>query len=202
MSRWYTLHIKNEILFWFLILSLLPLMGLTGANYWYQKDRYESEAKEHLQLILDQKTDAIETHLQRVEQEIELLSLSPDVRGMFERGSLRSEEEKRLVAVVEKYRFHDLFLIGLDGKVLFSVKKEDDFQSDLFIGKYSGTNLGRVYRNALEHLETQISDFEYYPPSQKEALFIATPIFGENRMIGVLAILPENRGCYEKGFFL
>jgi diguanylate cyclase (GGDEF)-like protein/PAS domain S-box-containing protein len=188
MSRWYTLHIKNEILFWFLLLSLLPLLGLSGANYWYQKTLYEAQAQEHLQLILDQKTDAIGEHLQRVEEEMELLALSPDVRAIFERGSLKPDEERRVRAVVGKYRFHDLFLIETEGEIVYSVQKEDDFGSNLFRGPYSMTNLGRVYRNTLDHLETQISDFEYYSPSRKEALFIATPIFGEGRMIGVLAI--------------
>ncbi len=188
MSRWYTLHIKNEILFWFLLLALLPLMGVIGANYWYQKDRYESEAQTHLQVILDQKTEVVETYFERVEQEIELLALAPDVRSVFEHAAPDPQDVERFSAVVETYRFHDLFLIRTDGTIIHTVKKEDDLGTNLQTGPYAASNLARVYRNALEHLETQISDFEYYSPSKKEALFIATPVYGDHTIIGVLVV--------------
>ncbi len=190
MSRWYTLHIKNEILFWFILLSLLPLLVLTSVNYYYQKSLYEEEAKGHLQLILKEKSEAIDNHLSRIGGEIEVLATSQAVKEMLlSKHPLKEDHQESrnyFVNLVARYQLHDLMFVDKDGTILYSVKKESDLGTNLNTGAQADTNLGEVYRKCIEQLETQISDFRYYKPSNKEALFMATPVYANHTFIGVI----------------
>jgi len=190
MSRWYTLHIKNEILFWFILLSLLPLLVLTSVNYYYQKSLYEEEAKGHLQLILKEKSEAIDNHLSRIGGEIEVLATSQAVKEMLlsKHPLKEGHQESRdyFVNLVARHQLHDLMFVDKDGTIIYSVKKESDLGTNLNTGAQADTNLGGVYRKCIEQLETQISDFRYYEPSNKEALFMATPVYANHTFIGVI----------------
>jgi len=92
-------------------------------------------------------------------------------------------------AYQEIYGYYDIFLVEPHvGSIIYSVVKEDDFGSSLLNGLYADTNLGHIFRKVqlanrdLTHLE----DFADYPPSKEPASFVASPIFDEAKLIGVL----------------
>jgi PAS domain S-box-containing protein len=108
-------------------------------------------------------------------------------------GSAYSETHAQYHAMFKGYQeiygYYDIFLLEAQtGTIVYSVVKEDDFATSLFNGPYSDTNLGRIFRKVLlenrdlSHLE----DFAHYPPSKEPASFVASPIFEENKIIGVL----------------
>lgn len=88
--------------------------------------------------------------------------------------------------------FYDLFLIDLQGNIIYSVFKEDDFGTNLLTGLYRESNLSRVFQDSKNQGANGIVsfvDFQTYPPSNHgPASFFATPIFKDKRMIGVLAV--------------
>jgi diguanylate cyclase (GGDEF)-like protein/PAS domain S-box-containing protein len=202
MSRWYTLHIKNEILFWFLILALLPLFLLTTLNYHYQKSQYEKIAQDKLQLILNQKIKNIENHLNTVSKEIHILSQTPNVKDALMLYAQYFEKkvttntlplyEEYFKQIINENGFYDLFLINPQGDIVYSVKKENDLFSNLKKGKYSKSNLSDVFESSISLLEMAISDFEFYAPSNEDAAFISVPVYGKDRILGVIAIQIDN----------
>jgi class 3 adenylate cyclase len=93
--------------------------------------------------------------------------------------------------VVEEFGYYDLFLIDTEGNIVYSVKKETDFATNLGIGPYSRTSLAMAYKDALRQNNgyVAIADFSFYEPSYGyPAAFMATPIYRGTELIGVLAV--------------
>lgn len=92
--------------------------------------------------------------------------------------------------VVEEFGYYDLFLIDNQGNVVYSVKKEIDFATSLLFGAVS-SNLADVYKDAQRQNSGYVAmaDFEFYIPSYSApAAFLATPIYDEVELVGVMAI--------------
>lgn len=91
----------------------------------------------------------------------------------------------------ERRGYYDLFLFDLDGNMIYSVFKEDDFATNFADGKYKDTPLGHAFVQAvnLNAGESAFSEVEGYAPSNGAAAsFIATPVFDGDRRIGVAAL--------------
>lgn len=56
MSKWYSLHIKNEILLWFFVVSIVPLLFLSLFYFINLKSDVEINTEKHLTEILDKKS--------------------------------------------------------------------------------------------------------------------------------------------------
>ncbi|MGD1917891.1 MAG: adenylate/guanylate cyclase domain-containing protein [Pleurocapsa sp.] len=113
-------------------------------------------------------------------------------------GSEYSEIHKTVQPVyanlVSQLGYYDLYLIDAKtGNVVYTVKKETDFGTNLFRGPYSNSGLATVFKKAVNANEPNfvaISDFAPYRASYAEpAAFVASPIFDTNssELTGVLA---------------
>jgi len=99
---------------------------------------------------------------------------------------------------IEHFGYYDLFLIDLNGDVVYTFAKEKDFGTNLNDGPYNKTALAEVFHRALNLSVEDIvnnkevlifSDFESYAPSNGEpAAFCAYPIEKNGKTIGVLAL--------------
>ena len=91
----------------------------------------------------------------------------------------------------ELYGYADIFLIDMDGNVLYSVAKQPDFATNLQDGKWKDSGLAAAYRAALEAPQGQIrfQDFsEYGPRGNALASFMAMPVFSKDGdRLGVIA---------------
>jgi class 3 adenylate cyclase len=100
----------------------------------------------------------------------------------------------RFRRMVEMAGFHDLILIDAETKrEIYSVKKLPDFGTSLDTGPYRGSCLAQVVAACSDGSQgpgfTSFKDFTAYPASDgAPAAFIATPIYDDNKLIGVLAL--------------
>jgi PAS domain S-box-containing protein len=111
-------------------------------------------------------------------------------------GSSYSSVHRTFHPIIRDYLnafgYYDIFLVDVNsgGHIVYSVFKEVDFGTSLLDGPYSGTNLGRVYQEALAAENNdfvKLIDFQPYQPSYNApAAFIASPIFDGDEKIGVL----------------
>jgi methyl-accepting chemotaxis protein len=115
---------------------------------------------------------------------------------------------------LEEFGYYDIFLIDADsGEIVYSVFKELDYGTSLLEGPYADSNFAAVFRqaSALSDVNaTAFSDFKQYLPSYNNAAsFIASPIFEEGQLLGVLvfqmpidrinAVMAERAGMGESG---
>ncbi len=99
-------------------------------------------------------------------------------------------------AFVSERGYYDLFLVGPEGNVFYTVEKEDDFGSQLFDDEWGETGLEWVFNNTRKHDGLALSDMSPYGPSgDAPAIFMGMPlndVMGRN--IGALVFqLPNER---------
>ena len=92
---------------------------------------------------------------------------------------------------LEKFGYYDIFLVEpKNGNIVYSVYKELDFGTSLMKGPWAKTNLADAFRKARDLKEpgsVAFVDFKLYSPSyDAPAGFIASPIFDDGVVTGVL----------------
>lgn len=95
--------------------------------------------------------------------------------------------------LVSEFAYEDLFLIDpKTAKVVYSAYKGVDFSTDLSSGPYSQSVLAKAFRKVIQEGEPNFvtfTDFEPYRPSHNQpAAIIASPLFEQGELIGVLAL--------------
>ena len=77
------------------------------------------------------------------------------------------------------------------GNILYTVEKETDFATNIYSGPYASSNLADVVKQASRGRNPDfvaVSDFEPYRASYSTpAAFVASPIFDNSQLIGILA---------------
>jgi signal transduction histidine kinase/CheY-like chemotaxis protein/HAMP domain-containing protein len=117
-------------------------------------------------------------------------------------GSAYSAVHAQYHSMFKEYQkahgYHDIFLVEPHiGAIVYTVEKESDFGTSLINGLYANTNLGEAFKEtaaATRRYFTLLKDFAHYAPSNGAASFVASPIFDESQLLGVLAFqLPINQ---------
>lgn len=83
-----------------------------------------------------------------------------------------------------RFGFYDIFLVDLNGNVVYSVFKELDYATSLTNGPWKSSSLARAYNQSLKlkQGEVYITDMALYTPSYNApASFISTPMFKTKR---------------------
>ncbi len=87
--------------------------------------------------------------------------------------------------------FHDLFLIDLSGRVVYSVFKEIDFATSLIDEPYASSGLGTTFTDMKDAAVGEIKTSKntpYFPSYEDNAQFIGTAIFEGDKKIGIMVI--------------
>jgi methyl-accepting chemotaxis protein len=92
---------------------------------------------------------------------------------------------------LKKFGYYDIFLVNPEnGNVVYSVFKELDFATSLINGPYAKTGLGKAFQKANSATSSDfvgITDLNpYFPSYEAPAGFVSSPIFKNNKKVGVL----------------
>jgi methyl-accepting chemotaxis protein len=118
-----------------------------------------------------------------------------DYAAAFPQGvrseAYRNVDEQRkagLEAFCKTFGFYDVFLIDVNGNIVFTAARESDWGANLATGPLKESGLGRAF--AKGRTETAFVDFSPYAPSNgAPAAFVATPLRDPSgNMVGVGAV--------------
>jgi hypothetical protein len=116
----------------------------------------------------------------------------PSASGLNPYGRAHKKYHPFFKDFVKEFGFYDLFLIDLQGTIVYTVFKEVDLGTSLLSGPYKNTNFADVFRKAAKTMTKRkvfFSDFEPYAPSYNApAAFVASPVFMDDQKIGVIAL--------------
>ncbi len=98
-----------------------------------------------------------------------------------------------IAALVTRFGFEDLMLVDPDTlDIVYTYQKTVELGTNLDTGPYAQSNLGELVRNVQKNMDQgdyKFTDFDFYRPNlNKPAAFVATPIFEDNRMTGILVV--------------
>ncbi len=204
--------LSRSLLLWFLILSLVPLIIAALFSYQQASSSLSDAAVERLQKSAALNASYIQNwfkyrflELESKAESLENVRLLSSLTTGFKQSNLSLDKyvksyqwallvdgsQGNLLKMSQRYRYvYDLFLIDIQGNLLFSVAGESDLGTNLFNGVYANTRFARSVKATLETGQSQFSDLERYEPSNGIiAGFLSTLILDEyGGKLGVFAI--------------
>lgn len=161
--------------FTFIPLSLLSVLAINNAT-----QTIEHEVENALNNLVDEHVALVQGYLKEKEHNVIVLANLPMVanalenlttvfaQGVTSPAYLSKDEEIRpaLRQLKEQFNAYDLFLIAPNGDIIFTVIHEDDFATNLKTGPYRETLLASSFERAATLLESSVSRFGSYEPSQ------------------------------------
>ena len=180
-----------------LVLYALGLMLLSIGSFYllhiHEKATLE-RAQDNLTLVAQEHAKSLNAYFDQHEQKLMKLAsdkVTQDTFMSYEKDKEKILDEKFrkfLERAVEDSFYSQLFLVKVDGDVIFSQHKGVELHQNLRTGKLSDSALGQSYFRTVMGLSPDSSGTSYYPVTQKPALFISVPVFRQAALLGVLTV--------------
>ena len=213
-ARGVSVHTKQRsiaarLLFWFLAISLIPCAILTTISARIATQSLESSARNNLVQIAAAKANELETYATERVQDGTVLSRAPAVINAVREltaatlqiadtknqqaasaDSIRAplSAEAFLKYVANSFEYSQLLLLDNDGRILFSLDPSFSTTSSILMGNLAGTELAVGWDRSRTLLQSELSGFETYGTNAQPLAFITSPVFDNERVIGVLAM--------------
>ncbi len=185
-------RIGTKLLIGFLGISVIPVIILSYLSSSFINNTLSDNLIQNFSLIAEIKNDQISNYFSVQKKDIHVISHSPlfiEALYKFEKAINEHGKDSEEYSDVEKeyfeylkfyadeFDYYDLFLINKHGDIVFTIAKEDDFNTNLITGDYKDTELAHVFKKALDNDDIFLSVYRHYPPSDQPASFLAAPIF-------------------------
>jgi Signal transduction histidine kinase len=197
------LRIATQLLLWFLVLALTPLTVASLLTYRMSRGLLMDQIQTNLRAIASNLGEEVESHLRAQERDLNVLAASASTAEALQAfgtawtgGTFDEDAFSAAAARFEPFLVHsadalgadDIYLVGPDGRVVFSTARGPDFGADLESEEWRDTVLGRTANSALVTLGIEQSDLEFYGPESVPATFLASPVFSEGRLRGLIVL--------------
>lgn len=195
--------ISARLALWLVVVSLLPISLLTVTFLSAFQAQLTDQIEHHLGQTADRKVAEIDTLVRQRLRDARLLARSTETRHalavlvpLYQQHGAQSELYLQAESEYQDYfarlldddLYYDLLLIAPDGEVIFSVLHETDYGTNLRSGPFRDSALAQSALQAFSILGSEISNFEFYPPSARPAAFVSSPVISDNRLLGAVAL--------------
>lgn len=189
--------LKRQLLGWFLLVSLLPMILLAIGLQWQLERELIKEKQIQLYAMAREKGRLVNETTYSVKVQLEQLATLPSL-GFF----LKDSKNLNALRIVTEYtkRFiemtghHDLLVINRQGVVVYSTAKESDLEAKLLSELWKDSPIGVAFDQTRSLMTTIVTPYRFYAPSQKMASFMATPIWnagGEWLGVAMIQLNPD-----------
>ena len=214
-SSFFRRSIAGRLLFWFLVIALVPCGLLTAVTARIASDALTSSVRSTLSMIADDKALAMERYAaERLRDGAALargptftravVQLSEAASGGELEGpppsnpsagsvatSLRAaaaEFSEFLEYSASAFDYTQLLLVDQDGRILFALDDNTIATGrSLLSGQFASSQLTAGFERSRTLLQSELTGFQSYSGSRPMA-FVTCPILSEERVIGVLAL--------------
>lgn len=217
---WYK-SIAFNIIVWFLPIIIIPILIISydsnttiieniRESYYHDIKQVSSLESKFINNWFKYREIDIETWSKAESSEELLTRLSDEFKKSNKNlyDFIKSDEYKNtnilmgndFYNLLKRYDYvYDLFLIDVDGNVLFSVEEENDLGTNLLTGIYAKTKFAATVKQTLQDGKIHFSDLEFYRPSGNAvAGFFTAPIVNDSgKIIGIFATQIKLNVIYE-----
>lgn len=203
--------IFKKLLLWFLLIAGFPLTAVSTCNYYLASNTHKEDVKINLRAIAKSKADRIETYIKERQKNAAAIARIPTViraTAIYERvfisEGIDSERYRQidrefrplLTSYLEIFGYQDIFIISPAGKMLFAVKNTQNIGNNLFGEKFRDSELAKVVDRAKTLMQIEVSDIEYDGATKEPALWIAAPVFQQDRIVSIVVLQVSNEEFY------
>ncbi len=191
-----TRSIAGRLLFWFLVIALIPCAILTATTARIATRALENSVRRNLNQIAAAKATELESYASERIRDGTTLGRSPDLaralRGLATSDRPLSLESPELSSYLDyaarSLGYTQLILVDTAGKVVFSLDESIASGSSLVEGQLAESQLAAGYNQARFFLVSELTGFQAYGGAQRQLAFVVSPVFDAGRVIGVLAL--------------
>ena len=195
--------IASRLVFWFLIIALIPCAILTTITSIVATQALEGAVRNRLVSIAASKADELEVYaLQRVRDGTTLARNSTIVDTMkmltatkTDASDAATNEAMRTTLGDAAYAmdFSRLLLMDTTGRVRFALDNSVAVGTSLLEGDLADTELAAGFDRARTLLQAELCGFQLFGVTGEPLAFVTSPIMENGRVIGVLAggLTPE-----------
>jgi signal transduction histidine kinase/DNA-binding response OmpR family regulator/methyl-accepting chemotaxis protein len=175
----------RTILFWFLALSLVPLLIASFISYMTASNILREDAVQSLNSVSRLKSEYINSFinerikdLNHISQLASNIKLFQDIKNEYEERKTQSGESLEdfvgsyifdvfsievkldLENFLTTFKYHDIFILDLEGNIMVTVKDNSMLGKNIFADKYKDTKFARACNGLLADGKPRFSDIE------------------------------------------
>ena len=200
--------IAGRLLFWFLVIALIPCAILTAITARIATTALENSVRNNLVQIAAAKAGELEAYAAERVRDGTALARGPEViRAVGDlTAAIASDAESNpakqadklswaalefepyLAYVAKSFDYSQLLLIDGAGRILFSLDDSFPRGASILSGNLSTSELAAAFDRSRTLLQSELSGFQTYGASRQPLAFVTSPVFQEGRVIGVLAM--------------
>ena len=179
------LSVSQKLVTVFIGIIFLSLSVTTYLSYHDSLKMNEEQTKDQLEVVRELKEKEIIDFFGELKHELSLLTKSTIVKNNITKNN-NSQLIEFISLEQEKFGCKNIFLVGLNGKVLYSTSVREDSTTNLVSGRYNNSGLAKAYEKGLKELS--IIDFSFYKPVDENMAFISAPIMDGDQIKGVAVL--------------
>ncbi|NDC63091.1 MAG: HAMP domain-containing protein, partial [Planctomycetia bacterium] len=200
--------IAGRLLFWFLVIALIPCAILTATTARIATRALENSVRNNLVQIAAAKAGELEAYaIERVRDGMATARGPTVVRAVQELtstlgkdgGAANPDRVSKLTAagrqfedflgyVASSFGYTEVLLLDAAGTVLFSLDKQVPVGSSVEAAGGTTSELALGCDRSRTLLQSELSGFQAYGSARRPLAFVTSPVFAEGRVIGVLAL--------------
>lgn len=191
-----------RVLIALLLVGILPLTAAGVFSYYETKKELLKSSAATLESLRNSNKEQVENYFRERTRNVETLAASGTIltaiQALDQVWRLGKEDPVYLEAVsaytkevsmeAARYGFANAYLVSELGDVIFQIKRQADFGTNLLTGPYASSVLGQTVQKVAKLQSTEMSDLGRYEASGNQpGVFISVPIYDKGRVIGQLA---------------
>jgi len=203
--------IAGRLLFWFLVIALIPCAILTAITARIATRALENSVRSNLVQIAASKARELEAYAMARVREGMATSRGPTIvravreltaaagPASAEPATADADRRARLEAagrpfeeflgyVAGSYGYSEILLLDATGRVLLSLDRQIPLGGSVQTGSLASSELAAAFDRSRTLLQSEVSAFQSYGSGQRTLAFVTSPVFDEGRVIGVLAM--------------
>jgi len=197
--------IAGRLLFWFLVIALIPCAILTAITARIAATALEASVRDNLVQIAAAKAGELEAYAGERVRDASALARGPTfVRAMQElataAGAAAPAERRQKLAglgtefdsyfnyVATAYGYEQLLLIDTGGRVVYSLADSIPPDTQIVGGGLANSELAGGFDRARTLLQADLSGFQAYGKAAQPLAFVTCPVFAGGRVIGAVAL--------------
>ncbi|MFM9025463.1 MAG: methyl-accepting chemotaxis protein [Planctomycetaceae bacterium] len=199
--------IAGRLIFWFLVIALIPCAILTAITARIASRALEDSVRTNLQQIAAAKAGELEAYAServrdgavfargptfvRALRELSTTAVESPAGGDAERARLAgkaAEFSEYFTYVAKSFGYVQLLLIDAAGRVVYSMDDSIPSGTSVVSGGLASTELAAGFDRARTLLQSDICGFQTYGTAGQPIAFVTCPVFDGGKVIGALAL--------------
>jgi len=190
--------IAGRLLFWFLVIALIPCAILTAITARIAATALEKSVRDNLVQITTGKANELESYAaERVRDGAAFARGSSSIEAVRELSAIDDPDTLRQAGekfrdyftyIAKAFDYADLLVLAADGRVLFSLADTVPCGTAVTAGALASSELANGFDLARTLLQSDLTGFQPYGSSAAPLAFVTCPVLDDGRVTGVLAL--------------